>query len=174
MTPNSQFKRFFCDRSCVLIFRNKATNRTTLWFINYQSPIQGGHPRDSHLKSSVMSNEPLSLQTKDNYFKLMLPVIFFQGAARILERILHEDDQHIRALVGLNNPNLVSMWIDVDSHYWIVSVYLVFILLVICVLIIVSIVHFSILVTKTVKKQLYGQLQPLGMPYELLLICLVL
>ena len=103
----------------------------------------------------------------------MLPVIFFQGAARILERILHEDDQHIRALVGLNNPNLVSMWIDVDSYYWIVSVYLVFILLVICVFIIVSIVHFSILVTKTVQKQLYGQLQPLGMPYELLLICLV-
>ena len=42
----------------------------------------------------------------------------------IWERISQEDDQHVKRLVSLKNPNLASIWIDLDSHYWIVSTFL--------------------------------------------------
>ena len=42
----------------------------------------------------------------------------------IWERISPGDDQHVKRLVSLNNPNVVLVWIDLDSHYWIVSTFL--------------------------------------------------
>ena len=42
----------------------------------------------------------------------------------IWERISQEDDQHVKRLVTLNNPNVASISINLDSHYWIVSTFL--------------------------------------------------
>jgi len=39
----------------------------------------------------------------------------------IWERISPGDDQHVKRRVSLNNPDVASVWIDLDSHYWIIT-----------------------------------------------------
>jgi len=42
----------------------------------------------------------------------------------IWERISQEDDKHVNRLLTLNDSNLASIRFEMDTHYWIVSTFI--------------------------------------------------